>query len=40
MAAVGDYSGDWGWRWGWIVYPIAGVICALVSHLIEKEEDD
>ncbi len=40
MAAVGDYSGDWGWRWGWIVYPIAGVLCALVSHLIEKDEDD
>lgn len=39
MAASGDYSGDWGWRWGWIVYPIAGALCALVSHLIEKEEE-
>ena len=40
MALTGDYGGGWGWRWGWIVYPIAGVSCALASHLIEKEENE
>lgn len=40
MAIENDYGNNWGWRWGWIVYPIGGVICALVSHLIEKEEDE
>lgn len=40
MAIGSNYGNDWGWRWGWIVYPIGGVICALVSHLIEKEEDE
>ena len=39
MALEGDYGDSWGWRWGWIVYPIAGVICALVSHLLEDEEE-
>lgn len=39
MAVSGDYSNNWGWRWGWIVYPIAGVICALVSHLLKKGEE-
>ncbi len=39
MAMGGDYKNDWGWRWGWIVYPIGGVICALVSHLMEKGEE-
>ena len=39
MALEGDYGGSWGWAWGWIVYPIAGVICALVSHLMGEEDD-
>ena len=39
MAASGEYGDSWGWRWGWIVYPIGGVLCALASHLIEKEEE-
>ena len=39
MAIGNDYGNNWGWRWGWIVYPIAGVGCALASHLIEKEEN-
>lgn len=38
MAATGTYGDSWGWRWGWIVYPIAGVGCALVSHLLGEEE--
>ena len=40
MAIGSDYGNNWGWRWGWIVYPIAGVGCALASHLIEKEENE
>lgn len=39
MAASGEYGDSWGWRWGWIVYPIAGVICALASHLMKKGEE-
>ncbi|MCI7472106.1 MAG: helix-turn-helix domain-containing protein [Clostridiales bacterium] len=39
MAMEGDYGDSWGWRWGWIVYPIAGVICALVSHLMEEGDE-
>lgn len=39
MAMGGDYGNNWGWRWGWIVYPIGGVLCALVSHLMEKGEE-
>lgn len=39
MAASGEYGDSWGWRWGWIVYPIAGVICALASHLLKKGEE-
>lgn len=39
MAAAGDYGSSWGWRWGWIVYPIAGVVCALASHLLEEEDE-
>ena len=39
MALEGDYGGNWGWAWGWIVYPIAGVICALASHLLGEEDE-
>ena len=39
MALEGDYGGSWGWAWGWIVYPIAGVICALASHLLGEEDE-
>lgn len=38
MALEGDYGNSWGWRWGWIVYPIAGVLCGLVSEIISKGE--
>lgn len=39
MALEGDYGNSWGWRWGWIVYPIAGVTCGLVSHLLGEEDE-
>nr|WP_317323359.1 helix-turn-helix transcriptional regulator [uncultured Flavonifractor sp.] len=39
MAMAGDYGNDWGWRWGWIVYPVAGTLCLLVSHLLHKGEE-
>ena len=39
MALEGDYGGNWGWAWGWIVYPIAGVICALATHLLSEEDE-
>ena len=39
MALKGDYGGNWGWAWGWIVYPIAGVTCGLVSHLLGEEDE-
>ena len=39
MALEGDYGGSWGWAWGWIVYPIAGVTCGLVSHLLGEEDE-
>lgn len=39
MALEGDYGGSWGWSWGWIVYPIAGVVCALVSHLMGEGDE-
>ncbi len=39
MAFQGDYGNSWGWRWGWIVYPIAGVLCGLVSEIIGKGEE-
>ena len=39
MALQGDYGNSWGWRWGWIVYPIAGVLCGLVSEIIRKGEE-
>ena len=40
MALVNDYKNYLGWRWGWIVYPIAGVLCALVSHLMDDGDGD
>ncbi|WP_302496216.1 helix-turn-helix domain-containing protein [uncultured Flavonifractor sp.] len=39
MAVSGEYGDSWGWRWGWIVYPIAGMVCALASHLLKKGEE-
>ena len=40
MALVNDYKNYLGWRWGWIVYPIAGVLCALVSHLMDNGDEE
>lgn len=40
MALVNDYKNSIGWRWGWIVYPIAGVLCALVSHLLDDKDEE
>ena len=40
MALVNDYKNYLGWRWGWIVYPIAGLLCALVSHLMDDSDGD
>ena len=40
MALVNDYKNYLGWRWGWSVYPIAGVLCALVSHLMDDGDDE
>ncbi len=39
MALANDYGSSIGWRWGWIVYPIAGVLCALVSHLLDDGDE-
>lgn len=40
MALVNDYKNYLGWCWGWIVYPIAGVLCALVSHLMDNGDEE
>lgn len=38
MALTNDYGNDLGWRWGWIVYPVAGVLCAVASTVVNREE--
>lgn len=38
MALSNDYGNDLGWRWGWIVYPVAGVLCAVASIVVNREE--
>lgn len=37
MAAANDYGNNFGWRWGWVVYPVAGILCAIVSSVVNKD---
>lgn len=38
MAASGDYGDATGWQWGWIVYPVAGVLCGIVSTVVNRDQ--
>lgn len=40
MALSNDHGNSLGWTWGWIVYPVAGVLCGVVSLLVNREDGE
>lgn len=40
MALDLNYGTTVGWQFGWIVFPVAGVLCAIASNIIKRNDPD